>query len=184
MEVLIGSDDIQRRVREIGKQIARDHPEGTPLLIGVLRGCVLFVADLMKSLSIPHEIDFVSVSSYEMNQESSGRPRLMKDIGRDIAGCDVIIVEDIVDSGHTLEFLRNTFLARKPRSLKIAALLDKRERRERDVPLDYVGFQIPDRFVVGYGLDYAERFRHLPYVAALSEEELDSESKARSVGAA
>ncbi len=182
MEVLIGSDDIQRRVREIGKQIARDHPEGIPLLIGVLRGCVMFVADLMKNLPIPHEIDFVSVSSYEMNAESSGKPRLVKDVGRDIAGRDVIIVEDIVDSGHTLEFLRDTFLSRKPRTLRIASLLDKRERRQRDVPLDYVGFEIPNRFVVGYGLDYAERFRHLPYVAALSEQELDQEPVARSVG--
>jgi len=182
MEVLIGSDDIQRRVREIGKQIARDHPEGVPLLIGVLRGCVMFVADLMKNLPIPHEIDFVSVSSYEMNAETSGKPRLVKDVGRDIAGRDVIIVEDIVDSGHTLEFLRDTFLSRKPRTLRIASLLDKRERRQRDVPLDYVGFEIPNRFVVGYGLDYAERFRHLPYVAALSEQELDQEPVARAVG--
>ena len=184
MEVLISSDDIQRRVREIGRQIARDHPEGAPLLIGVLRGCVMFVADLMKNLPIPHEIDFVSVSSYEMNAETSGRPRLVKDIGRTIADRDVVIVEDIVDSGHTLEFLRDTFQARKPRSLKIAALLDKRERRQRDVPIDYIGFEIPNRFVVGYGLDYAERFRHLPYVAALSGEELDQEPAARSVGAA
>lgn len=183
MEVLIGSDDIQRRVREIGKQIACDHPEGIPLLIGVLRGCVMFVADLMKNLPIPHEIDFVSVSSYEMNAKSSGTPRLVKDIGRDIAGRDVVIVEDIVDSGHTLEFLRDTFLARKPRTLRIASLLDKRDRRQRHVPLDYVGFEIPNRFVVGYGLDYAERFRHLPYVAALSPQELDEEPVARSAGA-
>lgn len=183
MEVLIGSDDIQRRVREIGKQIARDHPEGIPLLIGVLRGCVMFVADLMKNLPIPHEIDFVSVSSYDMNAESSGKPRLVKDIGCDIAGRDVIIIEDIVDSGHTLEFLRDTFLSRSPRTLKIASLLDKRDRRQREVPLDYVGFEIPNRFVVGYGLDYAERFRHLPYVAALSEQELGQEPVVRSAGA-
>jgi len=183
MEVLIASDDIQRRVCEIGRQIASDHPVGVPLLVGVLRGCVIFMADLMKNIPIPHEIDFISVSSYELSQ-SSGKPRLVKDIGRDIKGRDVIIIEDIVDTGHTLEFMRQTFLERGPRSLKIAALLDKRPRRLRPVPIDYVGFEIPDRFVVGYGLDYAERFRHLPYVAALSPEELDAEPAARSVGAA
>jgi hypoxanthine phosphoribosyltransferase len=185
VEVLIGSDAIQSRVREIGKQIARDHPEGVPLLVGVLRGCVIFMADLMKSLPIPHEIDFISVSSYERSSQSSGAPRLVKDIGRDIAGRDVIIVEDIVDTGHTLAFLRRTFLARNPASLKTVAFLDKRSRRECDVPVEYTGFEIPDRFVVGYGLDFAERFRHLPYVAALSPEELMSEpSSTRSMGAA
>jgi len=183
MEVLIASDDIQRRVCEIGRQIASDHPVGVPLLVGVLRGCVIFMADLMKNIPIPHEIDFISVSSYELSQ-SSGKPRLVKDIGRDIKGRDVIIIEDIVDTGHTLEFMRQTFLERGPRSLKIAALLDKRPRRLRPVPIDYVGFEIPDRFVVGYGLDDAERFRHLPYVAALSPEELDAEPAARSVGVA
>ncbi len=182
MEVLIGSDDIQRRVCEIGKQIARDHPEGIPLLIGVLRGCVIFLADLMKSLPIPHEIDFISISSYELSSQSTGMPRLVKDIGRDVAGRDVIIVEDIVDTGHTLEFLRRTFLARGPNTLKTVALLDKRPRRQCAVPIEYVGFEIPDRFVVGYGLDFAERFRHLPYIAALSPEELEPETAGRSVG--
>lgn len=185
MEVLIGSEAIQTRVREIGKQIARDHPEGAPLLIGVLRGCVILMADLMKSLPIPHEIDFISISSYEHSSKSSGAPRLVKDIERDIAGRDVIIVEDIVDTGHTLEFLRRTFLARNPTSLKTVALLDKKSRRECQVPVEYVGFEIADRFVVGYGLDFAERFRHLPYIAALSAEELTADPMAlRSMGAA
>jgi len=184
MEVLIGSEEIQNRVREIGRQIARDHPEGIPLLVGVLRGCVIFLADLMKSLPIPHEIDFISVSSYELSSQSSGVPKLTKDLGRDITGRDVILVEDIVDTGHTLEFLRRTFLARHPASLRTAALLDKRPRRECEVPIEYVGFSIPDRFVVGYGLDFAERFRHLPYVAALSPEELLPEPAGRSAGAA
>jgi hypoxanthine phosphoribosyltransferase len=164
VEVLLSREEIQRRVIEIGKEIARDHPAGIPLLVGVLSGCVIFFADLMKTLPIPHEIDFVSVSSYRSASESSGQPRLIKDLERSVEGRDVVIVEDIIDSGHTLEFVRSTLLARKPRSLRIAALLDKRDRRVRPVPIDYVGFVIPDRFVVGYGLDYAERFRGLPYV--------------------
>jgi hypoxanthine phosphoribosyltransferase len=178
MEVLIATADIQRRIVELGKQIARDHPEGTPLLVGVLNGCIFFLADLMRAIPIPHEIDFVSVTSYGRSSESSRAPRLIKDLEREIEGRDVILVEDIVDSGHTLSFLRETFLARRPRRLQIATLLDKRERRERDVPLDYVGFEVPDRFLVGYGLDFAERFRHLPYIAAISPAEHMPESAA------
>jgi len=184
MEVLIGTADIQRRICELGKQIARDHPEGTPLLVGVLNGCIFFVADLMRAIPIPHEIDFVSVSSYGRSSESSRAPRLVKDLEREIRDRDVILIEDIVDSGHTLAFLRDTLLARKPRSLRIATLLDKRERREREVPLDYVGFEVPDRFIVGYGLDFAERFRHLPYIAAISSAELETEHAPQSSGAA
>jgi hypoxanthine phosphoribosyltransferase len=179
MEVLIASTDIHRRVCELGNQIARDYPESRPLLIGVLTGCICFVSDLMKAIPIPHEIDFVSVSSYGASATTSGQPRLVKDIEREIAGRDVILVEDIVDSGNTLHFLRESLLARAPRSLKIATLLDKAERRERQVPLDYVGFQVPDRFLVGYGLDFAERFRHLPYIAALSSAEIETGSGER-----
>lgn len=183
MEVLIGAADIQRRIGELGKQIARDHPEGTPLLVGVLSGCIFFVADLMRAIPIPHEIDFVSVTSYGRASESSRSPRLLKDLERDIAGRDVILVEDIVDSGYTLSFLRDTLLARGPRSLRIATLLDKRDRREREVPLDYVGFVVPDRFLVGYGLDYAERFRHLPYIAAIRPDEQAAGHERESEGA-
>ncbi len=178
MEVLIGTADIHRRVCELGKQIARDYPDRRPLLIGVLNGCICFISDLMKALPIPHEIDFVSVTSYGASSRSSRNPRLVKDVERAIEGRDVILVEDIVDSGHTLQFLREAFLARGPASLRIAALLDKTERRECEVPLDYVGFQVPDRFLVGYGLDFAERFRHLPYIAALSEAETAPEAAA------
>jgi hypoxanthine phosphoribosyltransferase len=130
MEVLIGTADIHRRIGELGKQIARDHPRGTPLLVGVLNGCIFFVADLMRAIPIPHEVDFVSVTSYGASSQSSRAPRLVKDLEREIGGRDVILVEDIVDSGHTLSFLRDTLLARGPRSLKIATLLDKRERRD------------------------------------------------------
>jgi len=184
MEVLIGAADIQRRISEMGKQIARDHPEGTPLLVGVLSGCIFFVADLMRAIPIPHEIDFVSVTSYGRSSESNRSPRLLKDLEREIAGRDVILIEDIVDSGYTLAFLRDTLQARGPRSLRIATLLDKRDRRERDVPLDYVGFVVPDRFLVGYGLDYAERFRHLPYIAAITPDEQEAERAPQSSGAA
>jgi hypoxanthine phosphoribosyltransferase len=182
MEVLISAAEIQRRVCEVGKEIARDHPDQSPLLVGVLNGCVLFVADLMKAIPIPHEIDFVSVSSYHQASESNRSPRLLKDLEKEILGRDVVLVEDIVDSGHTLAFLRETLLARGPRRLRIATLLDKPARREREVPLDYVGFTVPDRFVVGYGLDFAERYRHLPYVAALTEAEIESEGATRRVG--
>lgn len=174
MEVLIGSADIRRRVCELGSQIAKDYPESTPLLVGVLNGCICFIADLMQAIPIPHQLDFVSVTSYGASSQSSRQPRLLKDLEKDIAGRDVILVEDIVDSGHTLHFLRESLLARKPRSLRIATLLDKTERRERAVPLDYVGFTVPDRFLVGYGLDFAERFRHLPYIAALSLAETEA----------
>lgn len=182
MEVLISAADIQRRVCEVGKEIARDHPDSSPLLVGVLNGCIMFVADLMKAIPAPHEIDFVSVSSYRLASESSRSPTLLKDIEREILGRDVVLVEDIVDSGHTLSFLRETFLARGPRRLRIATLLDKPGRREREVPLDYVGFTVPDRFVVGYGLDYAERYRHLPYIAALTPSEIEADAPARSAG--
>ncbi|MGE5174783.1 MAG: hypoxanthine phosphoribosyltransferase [Hyphomicrobiales bacterium] len=184
MEVLISAADIQRRVCELGNQIARDHPDSTPLLVGVLNGCILFIADLMKAIPVPHEIDFVSVSSYRDASESNRKPRLLKDLEKEIRGRDVVLVEDIVDSGHTLAFLREALLARGPRRVRIVSLLDKRSRREREVPLDYVGFPVPDRFVVGYGLDYAERFRHLPYIAALSEAEIAAEGAARKAGAA
>jgi hypoxanthine phosphoribosyltransferase len=182
MEVLISAADIQRRVCEVAKEIARDHPDTSPLLIGVLNGCVMFVADLMKAIPIPHEIDFVSVSSYRQASESNRSPRLLKDVEKEILGKDVVLVEDIVDSGHTLAFLRETLLQRGPRKLRIATLLDKPGRRERQVPLDYVGFTVPDRFVVGYGLDYAERYRHLPYVAALTAAEIETEPSRRQVG--
>ncbi len=184
MEVLIGTADIQRRIGELGRQIARDHPEGTPLLIGVLNGCIFFVADLMRALPIPHEIDFVSVTSYGKSSKSSRSPRLVKDLERDVAGRDVVLIEDIVDSGHTLAFLRDSLMKRHPRSLRIATLIDKRERRERDVPLDYVGFVVPEGFLVGYGLDYAERYRHLPYIAAITPAERDSEPAPQSSGTA
>lgn len=167
MEVLISAADIQRRVCELGKQIARDHPDTTPLLVGVLNGCIMFVADLMKAIPIPHEIDFVSVSSYRRASESNRSPQLLKDLEKEIAGRDVVLVEDIVDSGNTLRNLVDRLERREPRSLAVCALLDKEEKHPPFPALRFVGFKAPPAFLVGYGLDHAEDFRHLPFIADL-----------------
>jgi hypoxanthine phosphoribosyltransferase len=169
-EILVESDDLQRRIAELGAQISRDY-EGGVLLIGILKGAVLFLADLMRSLRVPCEIDFMAVSSYGSATDSSGVVRILKDLESSIEGRDVVIVEDIIDSGLTLHYLIRNLRARGPGSLEVCALLDKRERRRVDLPIRYVGFEIPDRFVVGYGLDYQQRFRNLGYVAVLAGED-------------
>ena len=169
-EVLIGSEELQRRVSELGAEISRDYEDGV-LLIGILKGAVLFLADLMRCLRIPCEIDFIAVSSYGSATDSSGVVRILKDLESSIEGRDVLIVEDIIDSGLTLHYLIRNLRARGPRSLEVCALLDKPERRRVDLPIRYVGFEIPDRFVIGYGLDYGQRFRNLDYVAVLAEED-------------
>jgi hypoxanthine phosphoribosyltransferase len=167
-EVLIGSEELQRRIGELGAEISRDYENGV-LLIGILKGAVLFLADLMRRLRIPCEIDFIAVSSYGSATDSSGVVRILKDLESSIEGRDVLIVEDIIDSGLTLHYLIRNLRARGPRSLEVCALLDKLERRRVDLPIRYVGFEIPDRFVIGYGLDYGQRFRNLDYVAVLAE---------------
>jgi len=169
-EVLIEPDRLERRVAELGSEISRDYEDGV-LLIGILKGAVLFLADLMRSMSVSCEIDFMAVSSYGSATDSSGVVRILKDLESSIEGRDVVIVEDIIDSGLTLHYLIRNLRARGPRSLEVCALLDKRERRRVDLPIRYVGFEIPDRFVVGYGLDYRQRFRNLGYVAVLASEE-------------
>jgi len=169
-EVLIEPDRLERRVAELGSEISRDYEDGV-LLIGILKGAVLFLADLMRSMSVSCEIDFMAVSSYGSATDSSGVVRILKDLESSIEGRDVVIVEDIIDSGLTLHYLIRNLRARGPRSLEVCALLDKRERRRVDLPIRYVGFEIPDRFVVGYGLDYQQRFRNLGYVAVLASEE-------------
>jgi hypoxanthine phosphoribosyltransferase len=169
-EIVVASDELQRRVRELGEEISRDY-EGGVLLIGILKGAVLFLADLMRSLRISCEVDFMAVSSYGSSTDSSGVVRILKDLESSIEGRDVLIVEDIIDSGLTLHYLIRNLRARGPRSLEVCALLDKRERRRVDLPIRYVGFEIPDRFVVGYGLDYEQRFRNLEYVAVLADED-------------
>jgi hypoxanthine phosphoribosyltransferase len=169
--ILVEEETLQRRVRELAQAISTDFQGRDLILICVLKGGVAFLTDLMRQISIPHEIDFMAISSYGVGQrESSGAVRLIMDLKADIAGRDVVLVEDIVDSGRTMDYLLRNLQARKPSSLRVCTLLNKPSRREVDVPLDYVGFDIPDEFVLGYGLDFDERFRNLPYVAVLKEE--------------
>ena len=169
--ILVDEESLQARVREIGEAISADYADGDLILICVLKGGVAFLTDLMRYITIPHEIDFLAISSYGAGQrESTGAVRLLMDLRADIGGRDVLIVEDIVDSGRTMEYLLRTMEARKPASLRICTLLSKPSRRVVDVPLDYVGFEIPNEFVLGYGLDLDEKYRNLPYVAVLKEE--------------
>jgi hypoxanthine phosphoribosyltransferase len=166
-EVLIEEETLQRRVIELGDEISHDYGGRDLLLVGVLKGAVFFMADLMRRLTIPCEIDFMAISSYGAGTDSSGVVRILKDLDINIEGRDVLVVEDIIDSGLTLSYLIRNLEARQPASLEICALLTKPGRREIDVPVRYVGFEIPNRFVVGYGLDFAERYRNLPYVGVL-----------------
>jgi hypoxanthine phosphoribosyltransferase len=170
-QILIGEDELQARIRELAAEIAADY-QGTEdlLLLCVLKGAYMFLADLSRLLPIPHEVDFMAVSSYGQGTTSSGAVRIVLDLKEDIAGKNVLIVEDIIDSGRTLDYMRRNLLARAPASLRICTLLNKPERREIDVPLDYLGFDIPDEFVVGYGLDFAQRYRNLPFIAVLKPE--------------
>ena len=166
-EVLVSADELQRRVGELGEQISRDYAGRSLLLVGVLKGAVFFLSDLMRFIDIPVELDFMAVASYGSATDSSGVVRILKDLDTAIEGRDVVIVEDIVDSGLTLQYLMRNLGSRNPRTLEVCALLTKPERRKVDLPTRYVGFEIPDRFVVGYGLDYEEHHRNLPFVAAL-----------------
>ncbi len=166
-EVLVTAEDLQRRVVELGEQISRDYADRSLLLVGVLKGAVFFLSDLMRFIDIPVEVDFMAVASYGSATDSSGVVRILKDLDASIEDRDVLIVEDIVDSGLTLQYLMRNLGSRNPRTLEVCALLTKPERRKVDLPTRYVGFEIPDRFVVGYGLDYAERHRNLPFVAVL-----------------
>ena len=166
-DVLIEEEPLQARIAELGSEISSEYEGRDLLLVGVLKGAVFFMADLMRELSIPCEIDFMAISSYGAATDSSGVVRILKDLDTNIAGRDVLVVEDIIDSGLTLSYLMRSLKARKPASLEICALLTKPERREIEVPVKFVGFEIPNKFVIGYGLDFAERYRNLPYVAVL-----------------
>ena len=166
-EILIDQEPLQARIAELGAEISSDYAGRDLLLVGVLKGAVFFLADLMRELSVPCEIDFMAISSYGAGTDSSGVVRILKDLDMNIAGRDVLVVEDIIDSGLTLSYLMRSLTARKPASLEVCTLLTKPERREVDVPVRYVGFEIPNRFVIGYGLDFDQRYRNLPYVAVL-----------------
>jgi len=166
-EVLIEPDALQQRIAELGEEISADYAGRDLLLVGVLKGAVFFMADLMRRLTIPCEIDFMAISSYGDSTDSSGVVRILKDLDINIERRHVLVVEDIIDSGLTLSYLMRNLEAREPATLEVCALLTKPERREIEVPVRYVGFQIPNRFVIGYGLDFAERYRNLPYVGVL-----------------
>jgi hypoxanthine phosphoribosyltransferase len=168
--VLVSSEDIQEKVREIGERITNDYRGEKVLLVGILRGAVVFLSDLMRHLQLPCEIDFMEVSSYGSDTSSSGVVRILKDLEEGITGRHVLIVEDIIDTGLTLSYLRRSLLARKPASLEICTLLSKPSRREIDLDVRYVGFEVPDVFVVGYGIDFAGAYRNLPDIHALEPE--------------
>jgi hypoxanthine phosphoribosyltransferase len=168
--VLIEEDALRERIGELGAEISEDYAGKDLLLVGVLKGAVFFMADLMRQITVPCEVDFMAISSYGASTDSSGVVRILKDLDESIEGRNVLVVEDIIDSGLTLSYLKRTLSARKPASLEICALLTKPERREVEVPVRYTGFEIPNRFVVGYGLDFAERYRNLRYVGVLADE--------------
>ena len=169
-EVLIDEAALGARIEELGAEVSDDYRGRDLLLIGVLKGAVFFMADLMRAIDIPCEVDFMAVSSYGAGVDSSGVVRILKDLDLSIEGRNVLVVEDIVDSGLTLSYLLRTLEAREPASLEVCALMTKPERRESDVHCRYVGFEIPNRFVIGYGLDFAERYRNLPFVGVLRDE--------------
>jgi hypoxanthine phosphoribosyltransferase len=170
LRVLITAEQIRSRIEELGARITADYPDGPPIyLVCILKGAVLFAADLARAIKRPARLEFIGISSYGTGKSTSGQVKLTKDLDCSIEGADVLVVEDIVDSGLTLSYLTEILKARKPRSVRIVSLLDKPERRQRPVEVTYVGFKIPDEFVVGYGLDYAEEHRNLPDVCVLEE---------------
>jgi len=177
-EVLIDEAALQRRIAQLGAEISADYRGRDLFLVGVLKGAIFFMADLMRRLDLPCEVDFMAISSYGAGVDSSGVVRILKDLDVSIEGRNVLIVEDIVDSGLTLSYLVRNLEARHPASLETCALLTKPERRENDVECRYIGFEIPNRFVIGYGLDFAERYRNLPYIGVLRDE-LIAQAEAR-----
>jgi hypoxanthine phosphoribosyltransferase len=169
-EILIGTEELQAKVAELGRQISEDYRGRNPLLICLLRGAVVFLSDLIRAVDVPLEMDFMAISSYGDSTESSGVVRLMMDLKSNITGRNVLIVEDIVDTGRTLAYILDNLRTRRPADVKVCALLSKPSRREIEVELNYLGFDIPDKFVVGYGLDYAENYRNLPFIGVLKPE--------------
>ncbi len=168
-EILIDAETLQARIRELGREVTADYEGKELLLVGVLKGAVFFMADLMRAIDVPCEIDFMAISSYGASTDSSGVVRILKDLDINIEGRHVLVIEDIIDSGLTLSYLIRNLESREPATLEVCALLTKPDRREIDVDVRYVGFEIPNRFVIGYGLDFAERYRNLPYVGVLHD---------------
>ena len=169
-KILITEEEIQAKVKELAAQISTEYKDKHLLMICILKGAIMFYSDLARNITIPMAMDFMAVSSYGKSTKSSGEVRILKDLDMTAEGLDILIVEDILDSGNTLNYIKNILEDRKPASLKIITLLDKPERREKPIVVDYVGFEIPDEFVIGYGLDYAEKYRNLPYIGVLREE--------------
>jgi hypoxanthine phosphoribosyltransferase len=170
LKILISEEELKRKVAELGEQITRDYAGKCPIFVGVLKGCFVFMADLMRHVDLKCDMDFMAVSSYGSGTTTTGAVKINKDLGQDIEGRDVIIVEDILDSGVTLSYLKSYLMNRRPASIKIVTLLDKPARRRADLYADLYGFQVPDEFVVGYGLDYDEHYRNLPYIGVLKPE--------------
>ncbi|MDD2484762.1 MAG: hypoxanthine phosphoribosyltransferase [Eubacteriales bacterium] len=168
-EVMIGKEELQQRVIELGAEISRDYKGETILAVCVLKGAVLFMSDLIREINVDTKIDFMAVSSYGASTSSTGVVRILKDLDSNIEGENLLIVEDIIDSGLTLKYLKDYLLARNPKSIKICTLLDKPERRAADVKADYIGFEVDNKFIVGYGLDYNQMYRNLPYISYLEE---------------
>ncbi len=168
--IMFTEEQISQRVGELAEQISRDYKGKTPLMVAILKGSVMFFADLTRKITIPMEMDFMAISSYGNAAKSSGEVKMIKDLDKKIEGKDIIIVEDIIDSGYTMRYLKNMLLARKPASIKICSLLDKPSRRETEIVIDYKGFEVEDEFVVGYGLDYAGLYRNFPYIGILKRE--------------
>lgn len=172
-EVLLTREEIQEKVASLGAEISRDYAGKDLLMVGILKGAIIFLSDLLRSVTIPVRVDFMAVSSYGASTHSSGVVRILKDLEEGVEGRHILVVEDIVDTGLTLRYLRENLGARNPASVSVCTLLDKPSRRQVEVQVDYNGFKIPDRFVVGYGLDYAERFRNLPYIGVLDQKKLE-----------
>ena len=170
LRVLLSEDEIREKVRELGGKITADYKNSNLMLVTVLKGAVVFLADLMRQIDVPAEIDFMVVSSYGSGVKSSGVVKIVKDLDVPLAGKDILIVEDILDSGLTLSYIKELLESRGPRSIRIATLLDKPSRRKVDLQADYIGFSVPDEFVIGYGLDYDEKYRNLPYIGILQPE--------------
>lgn len=174
---IVTQEQMRMRIRELGRQITMDYAGQDLILVGVLKGAYAFYADLARAIRIPMRVDFIVVASYSGKAKSSGKVKMVTDLTEDIAGRDVLLVEDIVDSGLTAQYLVNTLQKRKPKTIRICSLLSKPERREKNVQIDYVGFEIPNKYVVGYGLDYEQKYRNLPYLAVLDTVDEDGQGR-------